>query len=180
MCRTDPVARAHAPRIRKESRLVAHPLTEEAFRPFGDVIDAVGQPDRIINGGRCERFHDRAVLDFSNGRAGISMFNAHPVRRPILIEMVERHPYGSQAFLPMSMGSFLVVVAEDRHGVAGIPHAFITSPGQGVNYWRNTWHGVLMPLTGPSLFSVVDRIGEGANVEEFYYDVPWTVEIADL
>jgi ureidoglycolate lyase len=180
MCGFDQLESGRGQRISSELRLVAFPLTMEAFRPFGDVIDAAGQPDRIINGGRCERFHDRANLDFSDGRAGISLFSAHPVRQPISIEMVERHPYGSQAFLPMSMGRFLVVVAEDRDGVAGIPRAFVTTPGQGVNYRRNTWHGVLMPLSGPAFFSVVDRIGDGPNVEEFYYDEPWTIEIGDL
>ena len=53
-------------------------LTAQAFAPFGDVLDVSGTPDKIINQGLCGRHHDRATLDFSDGRAGISLFNAEP------------------------------------------------------------------------------------------------------
>ena len=75
------------------------------------------------------------------------------------LELVERHPEGSQAFLCMSADPFLVVVAEDHDGTPGEPVAFVTSGAQGVNIRRNVWHGVLTPLAGPGLFAVVDRIG---------------------
>ena len=155
--------------------IVARPLTAETFAPFGEVLDAKGAPDRLINQGQCGRHHDRARLDFADGRAGISLFDAVPRSLPLKVEMVERHPQGSQAFLPMAQAPFLVVVAEDRDGVPGAPQAFLAAPGQGVNYRRNTWHGVLAPLEAPGLFAVVDRIGEGANLEEHWFDEPWTV-----
>jgi ureidoglycolate lyase len=145
------------------------PLVAEAFEPYGDVLDAGGTPDKIINQGMCARHHDRAVLDFSDGRAGISMFAAKPRRLPLKLEMVERHPDGSQAFLPMSQAPFLVVVAPDEGGTPGRPLAFITQPGQGVNYHRGIWHGVLAPLSEPGLFAVVDRIGDGPNLEEHWF-----------
>ncbi len=78
-------------------------LTAEAFAPFGDVMDVSGAPDKIINQGLCGRHHDRARLDFGDGRAGISLFNAEPRQFPITLDMVERHPEGSQAFIPMSL-----------------------------------------------------------------------------
>lgn len=156
-------------------QFAAQPLTAEAFAPFGDVIACDGVPDKVINQGLCDRFHDRARLDFGDGRAGISLFRARLRELPLTLEMVERHPEGSQAFLPMSMDPFLVVVAPDDGGVPGAPLAFLTSPGQGVNYHRGTWHGVLTPLMGPGLFAVVDRIGDGANLEEHWFDAPWTV-----
>ena len=60
-----------------------HPLTAAAFAPFGDVLDATGAPDKLINQGLCERFDDRARLDFgADGRAGISIFNARPRALP--------------------------------------------------------------------------------------------------
>jgi ureidoglycolate lyase len=83
-------------------RIATEPLTAEAFRPFGDVLEAAGAPDRLINEGLCGRFHDRARLDFGTGRAGISIFDAVPRALPYRLEMVERHPEGSQAFLPMT------------------------------------------------------------------------------
>ncbi|WP_068112240.1 ureidoglycolate lyase [Tropicimonas marinistellae] len=146
------------------------PLTAEAFAPFGDVLEAAGDPDKLINQGMCGRYHDRADLDFSDGRAGISLFEAQPRALPLKLEMVERHPDGSQAFLPMSQNGFLVVVAPDDGGKPGQPVAFLTRPGQGVNYRRGVWHGVLTPLGAPGLFAVVDRIGDGANLEEHWFD----------
>lgn len=155
--------------------IAAEPLDAEAFAGFGDVLEARGEPDRIINQGRCGRFHDRALLDFAGGRAGISVFRAEPRRLPLALDMVERHPDGSQAFLPMHGDPFLVVVCPDEDGRPGPPRAFVTAPGQGVNYHRGTWHGVLMPLAAPGLFAVVDRIGAGPNLEEHRFEVPWTV-----
>ena len=155
--------------------LKLQPLTAEAFAPFGDVLEVAGDPDRIINQGLCGRYHDRATLDFADGRAGISIFNAEARSLPMVLDMVERHPLGSQAFLPMTEAPFVVIVAPDAGGKPGTPLAFLTAPGQGVNYHRNTWHGVLTPIHAPGLFAVVDRIGDGANLEEHWFDTPYTV-----
>lgn len=151
------------------------PLTAAAFAPFGDVLDCAGDPDRIINQGQCGRYHDRAALDFSDGQAGISLFNARPRALPLLLDMVERHPDGSQAFVPMSAQPFLVVVAPDAGGVPGRPLAFRTAPGQAVNYHRGTWHGVLTPLHAPGLFAVIDRIGAGANLHEHWFETSYRI-----
>lgn len=77
----------------------------------------------------------------------------------------------------MSMDGFLVIVAEDNAGTPVRPRAFQTSPGQAINFHKGTWHGVLTPLAAPGLFAVVDRIGEGPNLEEHWFDTPYTVEL---
>ena len=155
--------------------IMIRPLTAEAFAPFGNVLAVAGEPDKIINQGLCGRWHDRAKLDFDGGRAGISLFQSEARSLPYQLEMVERHPLGSQAFIPMSLDPFLVVVAPDAGGAPRQPLAFRTAPGQGVNIARNTWHGVLTPLHAPGLFAVIDRIGEGANLEEHWFDQPYLV-----
>ena len=155
--------------------ILIRPLDAGAFRPFGDVIEGIGEPDKLINRGLCGRYHDRARLDFGDGRAGLSLFKAEPRELPLALDMVERHPDGSQAFVPMTMDPFLVIVAPDEGGVPGEPLAFETAPGQVVNFHRGTWHGVLTPLFAPGLFAVVDRIGEGPNLEEHWFDTPYTV-----
>ena len=107
-------------------------------------------------------------MDFGpSGRAGISIFNAEKRDLPYTLDLVERHPEGSQAFIPMTLEPFLVIVAEDDGGKPSKIRAFITSPGQGINLLRNTWHGVLTPLSAPGLFAVIDRIGDTPNLEEF-------------
>lgn len=151
------------------------PLTAAAFAPFGDVLEVAGAPDKLINQGLCGRYHDLARLEFVDGRAGISLFDAQPRALPYDLEMMERHPEGSQAFIPVGQVGFLVIVAPDDDGAPGRPRAFVTVPGQAINLHRGTWHGVLTPLEAPGLFAVVDRIGPGANLEEYRFEVPWHV-----
>ena len=155
--------------------IMARPLTAPAFAPFGDVIALREAPTKLINQGLCGRHHDLAALDFGDGRAGISLFDAKPRTLPYRLDLVERHPDGSQAFIPMSQTSFLVIVAPDNKGTPDTPLAFLTSPGQGINLHRGTWHGVLTPLQAPGLFAVIDRIGDGPNLEEFRFEQPYTV-----
>ena len=159
-------------------QISARALSAEEFAPFGDVLETAGEPDKIINQGLCGRFHDRAKLDFGpGGRAGISLFSAVPRSLPYRLEMVERHPDGSQAFVPMHQNPWLVIVAEagDRPGTI---RAFLAAPGQGVNLHRSTWHGVLTPLLEPGLFAVVDRIGTTANLEEHWLPEPVMITAA--
>ncbi|KZY06476.1 MULTISPECIES: ureidoglycolate lyase [unclassified Sulfitobacter] len=156
--------------------LKTRPLTREAFAPYGNLLDASGTPDKMINRGKCARFHDRAQLDFNDGRAGISIFRGERETLPYTLEMMERHPEGSQAFIPMSADPFLVIVAADKDGAPVDPQAFVTAPGEGVNFHKGTWHGVLTPLAEPGLFAVIDRIGEGANLEEHWFEEPYIIE----
>lgn len=157
--------------------IAPQPLTAEAFAPFGDVLDCAGTPDKIINQGMCGRFHDRARLDFGGAEAGISLFNATPRSLPYRLEMMERHPLGSQAFIPMHEHPFLVIVAPDDGDAPTGPLAFLTAAGQGINIHRNVWHGVLTPLCAPGLFAVIDRIGAGDNLQEHWFDAPYTVAL---
>ncbi len=148
------------------------PLTSAAFAPFGEVLEASGD-FRLINAGLCQRHHDQATLDFGpEGCAGISVFNAVPRALPYSFDLIERHPEGSQAFLPMTQHPFLVIVA---HGPEAAPSAFLTNGAQGINLRRGVWHGVLTPLHAPGLFAVVDRIGPTPNLEEHRYAQAWTV-----
>lgn len=148
------------------------PISEAAFAPYGDLLDANGDY-RLINDGLCRRHHDRARLEFDPaGRAGISIFSAEPRQLPYFFDLIERHPEGSQAFIPLYGLPFLVIVA-DAPGER--PRAFRTSGAEAVNLHRGTWHGVLTPLSPPGLFAVVDRIGPGPNLEEYRYSEPWRV-----
>jgi ureidoglycolate lyase len=147
------------------------PLTQAAFAPYGDVLNCDGAPDKMINAGLCGRFHDRAMVDVTDGQAGISLFRSELRALPYQLDLIERHPAGSQAFIPMSMDPFLVIVADADLQ----PRAFVTAPGEGINFHRGTWHGVLTPLSGPGLFAVIDRIGDGTNLEEHTFDTPYSV-----
>ena len=157
-------------------KLKSTPITQEAIKGLAELIDASGTADKFINQGKCGRFHDRASIDMLDGDAGISVFNSESFSLPFKMEMMERHPFGSQAFLPMQTGEYLVVLADDENGAPANPRAFIAGAGQGVNIRRNVWHGVLCPLSDPGLFMVVDRVTEGPNLEEHWFDEPILVE----
>ena len=159
------------------SRVIyTEPLTAEGFAPFGDVLDSDGAPDQMINQAMCGRYHDRAKLDFTTGRAGISIFEATPRTLPYELDLMERHPLGSQAFIPMTDKPFLIIAAQDNSGAPDQPRAFLSRPGQAINFHRNIWHGVLTPLHAPGLFAVIDRIGEDNNLEEFAFDTPYSIQ----
>jgi ureidoglycolate lyase len=159
--------------------ITARPLTREAFAPFGDVIDAGTDNHYPINAGRAERFHALATAEAEgpNARVLISIVKGTPYQFPLELTIVERHPLGSQAFVPLSPRPFLVVVCHDTDSGPGEPQAFITSPGQGVNYRRNLWHGVLTPIGEPQDFLVVDRGGDGSNIEEHFFDAPYEIHL---
>ena len=155
--------------------LAVEPLTREAFAPFGDVIATAGAKSFLINNGTTERFHDLAkvVTAGEGARTLLSIFRRLPFSPPIELKMMERHPLGSQAFMPLSPRPFLVAVARDEDGRPGCPRVFLVRPeGEsliGVNYARNVWHHPLISLEGTSEFLIVDRGGEGNNLEEFFF-----------
>jgi ureidoglycolate lyase len=151
-------------------QIKAQPLTAAAFAPFGDVLDATGE-FRLINAGLCQRFHDLARIDCDD-RTGLSIFNAEPRALPYTFDLIERHPLGSQAFIPMTALPFLVIVAANPQAT---PCAFVTNGAQGINLHRGTWHGVLTPLHASGLFAVIDRVSDGGNLEEFRYQNHWAV-----
>ena len=153
------------------------PLTREAFAPFGDVIEMEGAANFPINAGKCTRFHDLAKIETTGEKARpmISLLRGEPYPLPLTLTMVERHPLGTQAFIPLTDNAFLVVVAEETADGPGEPLAFRTAPGQGVNIGRTVWHGILTPLDAVSDFAVVDRGGEGVNLEEHFYKTPFLV-----
>ena len=161
-------------------QLTVAPLTADAFAPYGDLIEVMGEPTKLINKGMCGRYHDLATLDFADGRAGISLFDAKARHLPHVVDMVERHPDGSQAFMPISQVRFLVVVADDKAGTPCNIKAFVTAPGQCINLHRGIWHGVLAPIEAPGQFAVVDRIGEGPNLEEHWFDEPYLVAAIEM
>ena len=147
--------------------LVAEPLTSAAFGPYGEVIEpGAARQDYAVNQGTAVRFDALATVDAgaAGGRAVISIFRAQPRALPFKVGMLERHPLGSQAFVPLHPSlRYIVVVADDP---AGTLRAFLATGGQGVNYRRGTWHHPLIALDRGGDFLVVDRAGEGGNCDE--------------
>lgn len=149
--------------------LRAQPLSAEAFSPFGDVIDAATAAQALdINEGFATRFHDLAAIDVNDdgGRVCVSLFRSRPAAPPVVVRLMERHPLGSQAFIPLERRPFLVVVAPPGPLRPADIRAFRARGDQGVNYAKGVWHHFLLALEAQSDFLVIDRAGPGNNVDE--------------
>lgn len=151
-------------------QLTAEPLTAEAFAAFGEVIDHRSADFFMINSGRTRRYHDLAKVETlgKDARTLISIFVTQPVQMPLELSFLERHPLGSQAFVPLHSERFVVVVAPagDVIDPAQV-RAFVTDGRQGVNYRAGTWHAIQSVLECEGEFLVVDRGGVGHNCEEY-------------
>lgn len=149
-------------------------LTSEKFARFGEVISCQGNDYFHINDAHTERYHALVMTEIiGDAKAGISIFrNIKSTQIPFEISMLERHPNGSQAFIPMQGQKFLIVVAPsldtDTPDLSQLC-AFITDGTQGINYRAGTWHHPLLTLEAPSDFAVVDRIGTGHNCDVYQF-----------
>ncbi|MGP9500293.1 ureidoglycolate lyase [Halomonas sp. 86] len=160
--------------------LTAEPLTREAFVPFGEVIDARESPSFAINAGRTQRHHDLAKVQTlgENAHTLINLFVSQPVSLPLELTFLERHPLGSQAFMPLHQERFIVVVAPPGETIdPKTVRAFVTDGRQGVNYRAGTWHAIQSVLEREGEFLVVDRGGEGNNCEEYSLEI--TVDLRE-
>ncbi len=148
------------------------PLTTENFLPYGEVIACRGNGFFQINDQKTERYHALAEVE-SDAKVGLSIFkNIQATAIPFEIVMLERHPLGSQAFIPMQGQQFLIVVAPNLDSEKpNLNHiqAFISDGSQGVNYHSGIWHHPLLTLEAPSNFVVVDRIGTGPNCDVYSF-----------
>jgi ureidoglycolate lyase len=142
------------------------PITKENFSKFGDMITTANIKPIEINEGYAKRFDGIANLNTSkdNGEATISIFSALKRSFPMKIDMMEKHPLGSQAFIPMKQTTFLALVApEGNKPDLNKIEAFIIPPEIGVNYNPGTWHFPLIATENMN-FLVVDRKGSGDNL----------------
>ena len=149
-------------------KLRVEALTKQAFAPFGDVIELEGAKQIPINLGTTIRFHDLAKIDIADesGRPLVNLFRGEPRSLPFEVKMLERHPLGSQAFVPLNDKPYLVVVAPAGELDESKIRAFVTSGWQGVNYAKGVWHHPLLALGEVTDFIVVDRGGDGLNLNE--------------
>jgi ureidoglycolate lyase len=158
--------------------LLLVPLERAAFAPFGEVIAPDERlPHYDINAGTAHRYHALATAEAlgAGARTVLSRLRAEPRALPFEVAMLERHPHGSQAFVPLDPGiRFVVVVSESPEAA---PRAFLAERGAGVNYRRGTWHHPLIVLDRPGDFLVVDRDGPGDNCEEVRLQPSWLLTL---
>ena len=141
-------------------------ITKENFSDFGDVISSENIKPIDINAGYAKRFDDLANINTlkDEGKTIVSIFSARKRSLPMKIDMMEKHPLGSQAFMPMIETTFLAFVAPpgDLPEISKIK-SFIIPPKKGINYKPGVWHFPLIS-TEDTDFLVIDRKGSGDNL----------------
>ncbi len=144
----------------------AKKITKKNFSKYGQLIDTSKKNPININDGYAKRFDNLINLNTSkkNGKAIVSIFKAKKRRFPMKIDMMEKHPLGSQAFIPMNDTKFLVFVAPrgDKPNINKI-ESFVVPRQTGVNYNAGIWHFPLISLKNMN-FLVVDRKGKEKNL----------------
>lgn len=147
------------------------PLTKNAFLPFGDVIEAEGAALLHINQGFGRRYNDLADVQIAaeGGSTNVSVIVASVRPHPVAIQLMERHPLGSQIFYPLQERPWLVVVCTDPKDPETF-RSFHATGRQGVNYARGVWHHPLLVRENDCRFLVIDRKGPGNNLDEYWRD----------
>jgi len=150
----------------KNYRLNLKPLTDEAFAPFGNVIQKQGHYPEETNYGQTRKYARLADIDVSDqeGTVAVHIYRSRQISLPFRIEVMEHHPLGSQTFMPLHDRPFLVVVAPPAEKLAFKEiHGFFTNGEQGVNFHKGVWHHHQISLDEISDYLVIDRDGPGNN-----------------
>ena len=141
-------------------------INRKNFSQYGDLISSNDIDPININAGYAKRFDNLADLNTSKdgGKTIVSIFSALKRKFPMKIDMMEKHPFGSQAFIPMKETTFLAFVApQGESPEIGKIQSFIIPPKTGINYKPGTWHFPLIS-TEDLNFLVIDRKGKGENL----------------
>jgi ureidoglycolate lyase len=159
------------------NKIVAEKLTSDAFLPFGEVVELDGAEGKPVNGGTALSYRDLVRVDVGEGgRTSVNFIRASAQEMPLRVCALERHPLGSQAFLPLRAMPFMIIVAAPGPFDPKTIRAFVTHGWQGVNYAKGVWHHALICLGEQSEFIVVDRAGEGVNYNEVTLDEPFLLQ----
>ena len=161
----------------------AQVMNKEAFAPYGELIECDGAITYDFNQGRAIRYHDLLKnLDVTDklGKVGLSIYKSVPSPIPFEVEVMERHPLGTQAFIPMTkdhQSRYLVAVAPGGDLNPALIAAFIVKGQVGINYKKGIWHLPIVALDGDMDFLVIDPIGPEINCDELTFS-PGQLRIA--
>ena len=152
-------------------------LTAEAFAPYGDVVESSERQVAEMNAESFERFDDLCSVEANDGHVAISIARCRTITTlPHSFDMIERHPHGSQSFVPLTPCRMMVVVAPAGEPASAAElRAFVSNGKQGINYHRGTWHMPLIAFAAGQEFLIIDRVGDSANCDLHYLDEPVTL-----
>ena len=141
-------------------------INKKNFSKFGQIIDTSKKSYFRINNGFAKRYDNLIKINTSTkkGKTIASIFSAKKRLFPMKIDMMEKHPLGSQAFIPMKETSFFAFVAPkgNRPDIKKI-QSFLIPKQTGINLNPGIWHFPLISTKNMN-FLVIDRKGKGKNL----------------
>ena len=157
--------------------LKPEPLSKESFALYGDIVESSERRVAEMNADSFERFDDLCAVEASDGHVAVSIARCRTATDlPHSFSMIERHPHGSQAFVPLTPCRMMVVVAPAGENVSATDlRAFVSNGHQGINYHRGTWHMPLIAFDPGQEFLIIDRVGESPNCDLLTLDEPVTL-----
>ena len=141
-------------------------VSKKNFKKFGQIIDTSKKQYFKINDGYAKRYDNLGKIDTSvkKGKTIVSIFSAKKRKFPMKIDMMEKHPLGSQAFVPMKEPTFLVFVApKGKEPNLKKVESFRIPKQTGINLNPGIWHFPLISTKNMN-FLVIDRKGKGNNL----------------
>ncbi|MEL7310811.1 MAG: ureidoglycolate lyase [Pseudomonadota bacterium] len=157
--------------------LTPRKATADVFAPFGELIQPAEVSATLVNGQRFERFDGLATIDCGDAPVNVGVMRcATATEFPCTIDWVERHPLGSQAFLPLDAKPYVVAVApHDCNPDTDTFHAFVIPPRTGINMHPGVWHVPLLGNSVGQMFVVIDRAGDD-NCDEHQLKSPLFIQ----
>lgn len=141
------------PQSSDTSKIIAQPLTPEAFARFGHVARPGLGDVKLIRDGHV-RLSKSATTFVHAAKApepALDFYEVQPEPGPLRARVIERHPFSAQLFCPMGAARWLVAVWPE--GPERAPLAFVAGPEDVVTYAPGLWHHGIVALDRPACFS---------------------------
>ena len=147
-------------------------INNQNFKKFGDLISIKEKNYDEINKNTTKSFFDLANIQIEgeDKRSRLNIFEAKQRIFPLQINMLEKHPYSSQVFLPFLNTTFLVLVApiSIKPNINEI-EIFKVTDGDGINFNPKVWHFPLISLDNAK-YITIDKKDAQNNIEIYNFD----------
>ncbi|MDR3376546.1 MAG: ureidoglycolate lyase [Ancalomicrobiaceae bacterium] len=130
--------------------IAATPIDAAAFAPFGEVVDCPEGAGRL-------NFVATVDNRRADARTNLACVRPPVTGLPVVIDKFEKHPFSTQAFLPLNVSRYLVIVAPTVDGRPDPTEikAFIAPAGIGISYLPGVWHCGMMLLDRPGTLAML-------------------------
>lgn len=133
-------------------------LTEEAFAPFGKVIQTEGK-NFGGEAGMYNWYEGQAYVDGAQ-RVSVNLLTA--IQREYVFDKFEAHAKTTETVLPLT-GGLIVTCAAEGEVTPERVQAFYVPVGKGISWAPGAWHYAPFPIGGDATCAIIFRDGTGGD-----------------